>query len=94
MPLDETTLMILRCVAVTVGALLGVLLAGLVIFENRLLPMGHFLILPAMLIGASTMGLVNGYFDEEYLPYFALFETICDIGLCWWKIKEDRNQKK
>jgi len=94
MPLDDTTLMILRVVAVTVGILLGILLVGLAIFQTKWLPMGHFLILPLMLIGGSTMALVNGYFADDYLAEFALFETICDIALCWWKINEDRNQKK
>jgi hypothetical protein len=91
---ENSTNMALRVLAVVVGSFLGILLAALGIFEAKLLPLGHFLIVPVMIIGGATMGLFNGYFPEEYLLYFALFETVCDIFLVVWKVREDQNQRK
>ena len=86
--------MILQALAVLNGFLLGGLLVALVIFETKCLPKGHFLILPLFILGATSGALMNAYAEPPYLIYIALVETIANIVLGTYTIREERNQKK
>jgi hypothetical protein len=91
----ETRLtMILEGLAVFNGFLLGALIVGLVVFETKVLPRGHFLLLPLFIIGATIGALANTYAEPPYLIYVTLAETLANIGLGIWTVREERIQKK
>jgi hypothetical protein len=86
--------MILEAIAVLNGFLLGALLIALAVFETKCLPSDNFLVLPSLIIGATCGALLNTYIDPHYLVYITLAETLANIGLATWAVREDRNQKK
>ena len=90
----NATSMILQAIAVLNGFLLGALLIAFAVFETKCIPVGHFLLLPLLIIGATSGALMNTYVDEHWLIYITLGETIANIGLATYAVHEDRNAKK
>ena len=86
--------MLLQAIAVLNGFLLGALLVALAIFETKCIPVGNFLLLPSLIIGATCGALVNTYIEPHYLIYITLAETLANIGLSTWAVREERNHNK
>lgn len=84
---------ILYTLAIINGFLLGGNVAGLGIFQYQLLPKGHTLIFPVLLISATLGALTAWYIEPSFLTPIVLIESVANILLFTHAINEDSRKK-